>query len=96
MISDPRTILENCEYAVGEIYTEKELKDKYPDSVSFEQIEIDMFKETEKYMTIGIYNKQENKINIKKYSYDGLTEKEEIDIKTDESVQSFDYNKIKS
>ena len=96
MISDPRTILENCEYAVGEIYTEKELKKKYPSAVSFEQIEIDMFKETEKYMTIGIYNKQENKINIKKYSYDGLTEKEEIDIKTDESVQSFDYNKIKS
>ena len=96
LISDPRTILENCEYAVGEIYTEKELKKKYPNAVSFEQIEIDMFKETEKYMTIGIYNKQKNKINIKKYSYDGLTEKEEIDIKTDENVQRFDYNKIKS
>ena len=47
-------------------------------------------------MTIGIYDKQENKINIKKYSYDGLTKKEEVDIKTEESVQYFDYNKLKS
>ena len=75
LISDPRIVLENCEYAVGEIYTEKELNYKYPNSVSFEQIEIDMFKEAERYMTIGIYDKQENKINIKKYSYDGLTKK---------------------
>lgn len=96
LISDPRIVLENCEYAVGEIYTEKELNYKYPNSVSFEQIEIDMFKEAERYMTIGIYDKQENKINIKKYSYDGLTKKEEVDIKTEESVQYFDYNKLKS
>ena len=96
LISDPRIVLENCEYAVGEIYTEKELNYKYPNSVSFEQIEIDMFKEAERYMTIGIYDKQENKINIKKYSYDGLTKKEAVDIKTEESVQYFDYNKLKS
>ena len=96
LISDPRIVLENCEYAVGEIYTEKELNYKYPNSVSFEQIEIDMFKEAERYMTIGIYDKQENKINIKKYSYDGLTKKEEVDIKTEESAQYFDYNKLKS
>ena len=96
LISDPRIVLENCEYAVGEIYTEKELNYKYPNSVSFEQIEIDMFKEAERYMTIGIYDKQENKINIKKYSYDGLTKKEAVDIKTEESAQYFDYNKLKS
>lgn len=103
-IYDERSVLENCEYVVGEIYTEKDLKNKYPNSVSFEQIEIDLFQEEERNMIIGVFDKTENKLNISKYSYDGLTKhndkneviNEDLNANDNEGLSKFDYNNLKN
>lgn len=64
LYTDINIIQEQCNYCVGEVYTEEQLRKKFPNANSLEDLKIKLFEEQEKKVTIGYYHQNSTNIQI--------------------------------
>ena len=75
-----KCIYSENEYCVGEIYNESELRQKFPDANSLEDVQIKLFEDAESKMTIGTIDIVNNVVNINNVLLDDLnTNKQSIE-----------------
>lgn len=87
--SDINIIGGDSAYCIGDVYTEEELFEKFPDAYGLEEALIFLFKEAESYATIGSYDKDSTSIKISNQRIQGENFSEDF-ILDEESHSSYE------